>query len=149
MDEGRPPVVILMADDDPDDVMFTREALEETSMNSDFYSVSDGAELLDYLRHEGRYASAPAPRPDLMLLDINMPRMNGLDALNVIKEDPSLKSIPIIVLTTSSADEDVSRTYDLGAASFVQKPVGFNEMVRAMTSINQYWFETVELPLAN
>ena len=84
-----------------------------------------------------------------MLLDINMPRMNGLDALNVIKEDPSLKSIPIIVLTTSSADEDVARTYDLGAASFVQKPAGFKEMIRAMTSINQYWFETVELPVAN
>ena len=146
MDEVRPPIVILMADDDPDDVMFTQEAMEETKLRGAFYSVSDGAELLDYLKRRGQFDEESAPRPDLILLDLNMPRMNGLDALDEIKDDPSLKAIPIIVLTTSIADEDVVRTYDLGASSFIQKPVGFNDMVDAMTRINQYWFGTVELP---
>ena len=146
MNDQTRPVVIVIADDDPDDVMLTREALEESPLLNDFRSVSDGAELLDYLRQEGTFTAASSPRPDLVLLDLNMPKMSGLEALHAIKEDPSLRGIPIIVLTTSNTEEDIVRSYDLGAVSFVQKPVTFQAMVQAATALSTYWFQIVKLP---
>ena len=111
MNDETLPVVIVLADDDPDDVMLAREALEESRLLNDFRSVSDGAELLDYLRQEGAFTAASAPRPDLVLLDLNMPRMGGLEALRAIKEDPSLRGLPIVVLTTSDAEEDIEHIW--------------------------------------
>ena len=146
MNDQTRPVVIVMADDDPDDVMLTREALEESPLLNDFRSVGDGLELLDYLQHEGGFADVPAPRPHLILLDLNMPRMSGLEALAKIKNNPSLKLIPVVVLTTSNTEEDIVRSYDLGAVSFVQKPVTYEEMVQAATALSTYWFEIVKLP---
>ena len=139
--------VIVMADDDLDDIMFTREALKEYQLSNDFRFVSDGAELLDYLKQNRHFANA-APRPQLILLDLNMPRMNGLEALTEIKKDPSLQSIPIVMLSTSGARDDIARSYDLGAASFIQKPGTYQGMVDAMRALVRYWFDIVALPIA-
>lgn len=140
------PITILMADDDEDDCVMTREALEEARLGNDLRFVRDGEELLDYLKRRGRFAGAEAPRPGLILLDLNMPRKDGREALREIKADPELRRIPIVVLTTSKAEEDVFRTYDLGANSFVSKPVTFEGLANLMRSLGQYWFEIVELP---
>jgi CheY-like chemotaxis protein len=140
------PVVLLMADDDPDDVLLTREALEESRIVNDFYSVADGNELLAYLRHEGSFSESSAPRPDLILLDLNMPRKDGRQALIEIKADPLLRMIPVVVLTTSNADEDIDKAYSSGAASYIQKPVTFQGMVKVMQSLGTYWFQIVTLP---
>ena len=142
---GRP-IVILMADDDPDDVLLTREALEESDVFFQFHSVADGAELLAYLRHEDAYSALAPPRPDLVLLDLNMPRVGGITALSAIKQDPALRSLPVVILTTSVADEDIARTYDLGAASYIAKPASLSGMVEMMKSLGKYWFEVVMLP---
>ena len=147
MDEHRAPVVVVMADDDSDDVMFAGEALKKSQLLYDFRSVTDGAHLLDYLNHDGDFADASTPRPHLILLDLNMPRMHGLEVLAEIKKDPSLKAIPVVVLTTSLADEDIVRSYGLGAASFIQKPATFQGMVEAIGTLSKYWFETVALPV--
>ena len=144
---GRP-IVILMADDDPDDVLLTREALEESGICYQFHTVADGAELLAYLRHEDAYSALAPPRPDLILLDLNMPRVGGITALSAIKRDPALRSLPVVVLTTSVADEDIARTYDLGAASYIAKPASLSGMVEMMKSLGKYWFEVVMLPKA-
>lgn len=141
------PVPILLAEDDPDDQAFTREALAESRLANELIVVEDGQELLDYLRREGAYADpADAPRPGLILLDLKMPRKDGLEALEEIKKDPSLRRIPVVVLTTSRADEDISRSYDLGVNSFIQKPVSFDGLVEAIRGLGRYWFEIVELP---
>ena len=142
---GRP-IVILMADDDPDDVLLTREALEESDICYQFHTVADGAELLAYLRHEDAYSALAPPRPDLILLDLNMPRVGGIAALSAIKRDPALRSLPVVVLTTSVADEDIARTYDLGAASYIAKPASLSGMMEMMKSLGKYWFEIVVLP---
>jgi len=145
--EQRRTVPILMAEDDPDDRRFAQEAMEESRLANELYIVEDGRELLDFLRREGDYADpASSPRPGLILLDLQMPRMTGLEALEEIKKDPGLRSIPVVVLTTSSADEDISRSYDLGVASYIRKPVGFDGLVSAVTNLGRYWFELVELP---
>ena len=144
---SREPIVILMADDDPEDVMFTEEALEEARLANRFYSVGDGEELVQYLRREGPYADpADSPRPGLILLDLNMPRKNGFEALKEIKDTPSLRQIPVVVLTTSRAEEDVYRSYDLGVNSFISKPVSFDGLVEAMKVLGKYWFEIVARP---
>lgn len=141
------PVTILMADDDPDDRLLTREALQESHVLNDLRFVVDGVELLEYLRRQGRYSdAASAPRPGLILLDLNMPRMDGREALREIKADPALRRIPVVIMTTSKAEEDVARSYDLGANSFVTKPVSFEGLVAAMTMLANYWIEFVELP---
>ena len=141
------PIVILLADDDPDDCMLAREALEEARLVNELHVVGDGEELLGYLRRENRYAEPnAAPRPGLILLDLNMPRKDGREALREIKTDPALRSIPIVVLTTSRAEEDVFRTYDLGVSSFISKPVTFEALVEVMKVLGRYWFEIVELP---
>jgi CheY-like chemotaxis protein len=136
-----------MADDDPEDCLLAREALEESRLVNQFMTVGDGEELLEYLQHRGRYADPEAaPRPGLILLDLNMPRMDGREALAAIKADSRLRSIPIVVLTTSKAEEDVLRSYDLGANSYITKPVTFDSMVDVAKTLTQYWFSIVELP---
>jgi CheY-like chemotaxis protein len=142
-------VTILMADDDPDDRLLAAEALRESRVGNDLRFVEDGEQLLDYLRRRGRWAHpAEAPRPGLVLLDLNMPRMDGREALAEIKGDPELRRIPVVVLTTSRADADVLRSYDLGANSFITKPVTFGGLVEAMRVLGRYWIEIVELPPA-
>jgi CheY-like chemotaxis protein len=139
---------ILIADDDPDDRMLVRDALAETKFGDLVRFVEDGQELLDYLRRQGKYIDpALSPTPGIVLVDLNMPRMDGRTAIAAIKSDPSLRHIPITVLTTSSADEDIFRSYHLGVSSYITKPVSFDGLVRVMKSLGQYWFETVELPL--
>ncbi len=140
-------VKILLADDDEDDCMLAREALAESRLSSELYVVRDGEELMDYLYHRGRYVSlSSSPRPGLILLDLNMPKKDGREALKEIKNDAELRKIPVIVLTTSKAPEDIYRTYELGANSFIIKPMNFAALVEVMRTIGKYWFEIVELP---
>lgn len=141
------PSIILMADDDADDRVLARDALQESRVINELHFVEDGEELMDYLLHRKRYADpASAPRPSLILLDLNMPRKDGREALQEIKSHPELRRIPVVILTTSKAGEDVYRSYDLGANSFITKPVTFNGLVHLMKSIGCYWIEFVELP---
>ncbi len=147
MSDDARPITILIADDDADDRLMASEALEESRLANDLRFVEDGEELLDYLYHRGRFAAAgESPRPGLILLDLNMPRMDGREALREIKGDPALRSIPVVVLTTSKAEEDIYRTYDLGVNSFITKPVQFDGLVEVMKALGKYWFEIVELP---
>ena len=140
-------ITILLADDDADDRMMASEALEESRLANDLRFVEDGEELMDYLCRRGKYAGpGDAPRPGLILLDLNMPRKDGREALAEIKADTELRSIPIVVLTTSKAEEDIYRTYDLGVNSFITKPVVFESLVEVMKALGRYWFEIVELP---
>lgn len=147
--KGRQTIVrILLADDDEDDCMLAREALAESRLLNELYVVKDGEELMDYLYRRGKYISpSNSPRPGLILLDLNMPKKDGREALKEIKSDPELRQIPVIVLTTSKAEEDIYRTYDLGANSFIIKPMNFSSLVEVMRTIGKYWFEIVELPL--
>ncbi|HXG48612.1 MAG TPA: response regulator [Methylomirabilota bacterium] len=140
------PTVILMAEDDPDDRLLARDALAECQMPNELHFVENGEELVEYLRGRGRYAEAQMPRPGLILLDLNMPRKDGREALREIKEDPALRTIPVVVLTTSQADRDIDRIYELGANSFITKPASFEALVGIMKSLGHYWFETVQLP---
>lgn len=143
------PVVILMADDDDDDRLLAQDALSEAQLENDLRFVENGEELLDYLCRRGRYASpASSPRPGLILLDLNMPRKDGREALREIRSDPELRRIPVVVLTTSKADTDVGAIYDLGANSFITKPFQFEAFVNVMRVLGQYWFKTVELPVS-
>lgn len=140
-------ITILIADDDAEDRMMIREALVESLVANDIREVADGEELLDYLHRRGKYAdAAESPTPGLVLLDLNMPRKDGREALREIKTDPTLRRLPVIVLTTSKAEEDIYRTYDLGVSSFITKPVSFSALVDIMKTIGKYWFEIVELP---
>jgi len=141
------PITILVADDDPDDCMLIEDAFLESRLRNDLRFVKDGIELLDYLRHQGTYENpSSAPRPGLILLDLNMPRMDGREALALIKADPALKQIPIVVLTTSKAEEDILRTYDTGVNSFITKPVTFEGLVDLVRVLTSYWVQIVELP---
>jgi CheY-like chemotaxis protein len=136
-----------MADDDPDDRMLVKDALQETKLPQHLVCVEDGEELLNYLHRQGKYASlSPDQRPGVILLDLNMPRKDGREALREIKDDPHLRQIPIVILTTSNANEDIQRTYDLGANSFIIKPRNFESLVDAIETLVKYWFDTVELP---
>ena len=140
-------ITILMADDDDDDRLMAQDALQESRVINDFYMVCDGVELLEYLRRKGKYADkALSPRPGLMLLDLNMPRMDGRQALSEIKTDPELRCIPIVILTTSKEEEDKLKGYNLGAASYISKPVSFDRLVELMRTLGKYWVEFVELP---
>src|SRR5262245_58414702 len=146
MKQSKAPV-ILFADDDPDDRMLVCDAFEESHLNCDLRCVEDGEELIDYLRRRGKYTSAQAaPRPALVLLDLNMPRKDGREVIREIKADPALRLIPIVVLTTTQAEEDIWRAYDLGVNSFIIKPVGFETLVEVVSTLGKYWFDTVELP---
>jgi CheY-like chemotaxis protein len=141
-------ITILLADDDEDDRVLTAGALKRSRMLNDIRFVVDGEDLVHYLYCQGAYAAGgtPAPRPGLILLDLNMPKMDGREALARIKSDPSLRRIPIVVLTTSRAEEDIVRAYDLGVNSFISKPVTFEELASAMQTLAVYWFDLVELP---
>lgn len=140
-------IVILMADDDADDRMLTRDALEESRVLNDLRFVEDGEELMDYLHRKGKYADAESsPKPGLILLDLNMPKKDGREALKEIKTDPNLRRIPVVIMTTSKAEEDIFRSYDFGASSFITKPVTFDRLVDLMKAIGEYWVEFVELP---
>jgi CheY-like chemotaxis protein len=137
----------LIADDDPEDRMLVEEAFRESHLTGDLRYVEDGGELLDYLRGQGKYSLAQdAPRPGLILLDLNMPRTDGREALRQLKSDPALRRIPVIVFTTSSAQRDIESTYDLGVNSFITKPATFDGLVEIMTTIGKYWFDTVAIP---
>lgn len=140
-------ITIVLADDDEDDRMLAIDALKESRLRNTLFCVQDGEELMDFLQRKGKYTSEKdAPRPGLILLDLNMPKKDGREALKEIKGDPNLKSIPVIVLTTSKAEEDIYRTYNLGVNSFITKPVTFEGLVAVMRAIGKYWFEIVELP---
>ena len=138
------PIVLLMADDDPDDRELAREALTESRVKNELRFVEDGEQLMDYLYRRGEFADAP--RPGLILLDLNMPRKDGREALREIKADKDLRRIPVVILTTSRAEEDMISGYDLGAASYISKPVTFESLVELMKAIDHYWIEFVELP---
>ena len=142
-------ITILLADDDEDDRLMARDALRDARVHNDLRSVVDGVDLMQYLRQEGPYAApGSAPRPGLILLDLNMPRKDGREALAEIKSDPELRRIPVVVLTTSKAEEDLVRTYDLGVNSFITKPVTFLGLVEVMKVFKRYWIEIVDLPPA-
>ena len=140
--------VILMADDDADDRLLAQDALQECGISPDLRFVENGEQLLDYLLRRGDYSQPEqAPRPALILLDLNMPRKDGREALAEIKNDAQLKRIPVVMFTTSRADIDIDRIYDMGANSFISKPVTFEALVKVMKSLGDYWFGIVELPI--
>lgn len=139
---------ILVADDDADDRMLIGDAFEEAHLNNPVDFVEDGIDLLEYLKREGKYADQPkVSLPGIILLDLNMPRMDGRTALAEIRKDPVLRKIPVVVLTTSQSEEDILRTYDLGVNSFITKPVTFDGLVNVVQVLNKYWIEIVALPL--
>lgn len=141
------PIVILMADDDADDRMLTRDALDESRVLNELRFVEDGEALMDYLHRRGQYSDPESsPKPGLILLDLNMPKKDGREALKEIKADPNLRRIPVVIMTTSKAEEDIFRSYDFGASSFITKPVTFDRLVDLMKAIGEYWVEFVELP---
>jgi CheY-like chemotaxis protein len=144
--DGTRSIVVLMAEDDEEDRMMVRDAMAEAAAGVDLRYVENGEELLDYLRNHGRWAGVDAPTPGLVLLDLNMPRKDGREALREMKADPALRALPVIILTTSREEDEVARGYNLGANSFVQKPVTFDGLVTLMRTIGLYWFDTVQLP---
>ncbi len=140
-------ITILYADDDAEDRMLVKDAWAENRLANELHFVEDGEELMDYLRRRGNYTHlADQPLPGMILLDLNMPRKDGREALQEIKADPRLRSIPVVVLTTSKAEEDILRAYDLGVNSFILKPVTFQSLVDLTLTLSKYWFEVVELP---
>jgi CheY-like chemotaxis protein len=147
-DKHKIPITILICDDDEDDRLLTQQALEDARVSNRVCFVNDGEQLLDYLFQRGQYGgeTGKAPRPGLILLDLNMPKLDGREALKTIKEDESLRDIPVVVLSTSRLDEDIARSYQLGVNSFITKPVTFSGLVEAMNVLGRYWLEIVELP---
>ncbi|MBM3889022.1 MAG: response regulator [Verrucomicrobia bacterium] len=143
MEMGRP-IEILLAEDNPGDVRLTQEALRDAKVRNNLTAVADGVETMAYLRREGRYAEAP--RPDLILLDLNMPRMDGRQALAQIKADANLRRIPVVILTTSQAEEDIMRAYDLNANCYITKPVDLQQFLKVVRSIEEFWLMIVKLP---
>jgi len=147
MEREGTPITILVADDDADDRMLIEDAFDESRLQNPLHFVEDGEQLLQYLRREGDYEKLRSePYPGVILLDLNMPKMCGRTALGLIKEDPELRRIPIIILTTSKAEEDILRTYGLGVSSFITKPVTFDRLVDVVKTIGAYWIEIVALP---
>ena len=142
--EGERPIEVLLVEDDPGDVMMTREAFQDYKLHNELHVVSDGAEAMAFLRQEGEYAGRP--RPDLVLLDLNLPRMDGRQVLEAIKSDPELASIPVVVLTTSEAEDDVLRSYSLHANAYVTKPVDFERFIQVVRQIDDFFVTVVRLP---
>lgn len=148
MTKDKSAIVILMADDDDDDFLLTQKALKQSKLLNKLCRVKDGEELLEYLHQTGRYQDVEdCGRPGVILLDLNMPRKDGREALKEIKADPNLRDIPIVIFTTSKAEEDVYKSYKLGVNSFITKPVTFDSLIQVMTALGRYWFEIVELPV--
>jgi two-component system response regulator len=140
-------VTILMADDDADDRKMTQEAFAESCLGNDLRFVEDGEELLDYLYRRGKYADpASSPRPSILLLDLNMPKKDGREALQELKADPQFRALRVIILTTSKAEEDILQSYDLSATSYITKPVTFEGLLEVIRAMGRYWLEIVELP---
>ena len=148
LDRHKIPITILICDDDEDDRLLTQQALEDAHISNALRFVEDGEQCIEYLYQRGQYAGelGLAPRPGLILLDLNMPKMDGRDVLKAIKNDAILKDIPVVILSTSSLDEDIVRSYQLGVNSFITKPVTFSGLVEAMNVLGRYWLEIVELP---
>jgi CheY-like chemotaxis protein len=142
--DGRSPIEVLLVEDDPGDVLMTREAFDEHKLRNRLNVVSDGAAALAYLRREGEYADAVPP--DLILLDLNLPRRDGREVLAEIKEDEQLCRIPVVVLTTSQADEDILRSYQLHANAYVTKPVDFDQFISVVRQIDEFFVSVVKLP---
>ena len=138
------PIEILLVEDNPGDVRLTRESLRDAKVYNNMIVVGDGLEAMACLQHEGQYANAT--RPDLILLDLNLPRMNGFEVLDAIKEDPDLKRIPVVVLTTSQAEQDIIRSYNLYANAYVTKPVDLEQFINVIKCIEDFWLEVVKLP---
>jgi len=150
MTEQRGSITILVADDDPDDRMLMRDALEENRLANPLQFVKDGEELMDYLHRRGQYIDPNrSPLPGLILLDLNMPRKDGREALKEIDADPDLRRIPVVVLTTSAAEEDIERSYELGANSYITKPVTFSALVEMTRALGRYWIDIVALPVTS
>jgi CheY-like chemotaxis protein len=150
MSPQNPICSILLAEDDADDRLLAKKALEENRVANPLVTVNDGAELLDYLKGQGKYKDQPwRPAPCFILLDLNMPKIDGREALKIIKSDEKLKAIPVVVMTTSKAEEDIMKSYDTGANSYITKPVTFEGLVAVIRSLKSYWLEIVELPTAN
>ena len=140
-------VSVLMADDDQDDCLLVKNAFAASLIINSLYFVEDGEELMNYLYHRGKYSDTAAfPMPGLILLDLNMPRKDGREALREIKANQYLRRIPVIILTTSEREEEIFRSYEMGANSFITKPVTFQGLVEVMKTLSRYWFEIVELP---
>ena len=141
------PIIILYADDDPEDRMLAQDAWNESHLANELHFVEDGEDLMDYLHRRGKFeALKDAPLPGMILLDLNMPRKDGREALAEIKSDPRLRMIPIVILTTSKAEQDILKAYNLGVNSFIVKPVSFQGLVDMALTFSRYWFEIVELP---
>ena len=144
----RNPITIVYADDDKDDQLLVKDALAEARLANTMHFVDDGEQLMDYLYNRGEYSDVEEnPRPGLILLDLNMPKKDGREALREIKADPDFRSIPVVVLTTSKVEEDIYKTYDLGVNSFIAKPVTFGALVDIVKTLAIYWFEIVKLPM--
>ena len=141
------PVTLLMADDDPDDRLLMKQALAENGLPNLIEFVEDGVDLMDYLHQRGKYTHGKTTKPGLILLDLNMPKMDGREALRLIKANPEFRRIPVVILTTSQAEEDIFQTYDLGVNSFICKPVSFKDLVEVTREIGNYWLSTVALPI--
>jgi len=146
-DKGAPPVEILLVEDNPGDVRLTREALKEGKVYNNLHWAKDGVEALEFLKRQGRHADAP--RPDIILLDLNLPKKDGREVLAVIKTDDELKHIPVVVLTTSQAEEDVLKSYALHANCYVTKPVDLDKFIQVVHSIDRFWLTVVTLPPAD
>ena len=142
--DGLTAIEILLVEDDPGDVLMTREALEQSKLVHDIQVVDNGEQALEFLRREGTYRDAR--RPDLILLDLNLPRLSGSEVLGVIKDDPDLRTIPVVVLTTSDAEEDVLRSYQLHANAYVTKPVDFDSFVKVVRQVDDFFLSVVRLP---
>ena len=139
--------IILIAEDDEDDRMFTKEAFDESLIHHEIRFVNDGVELLDYLKRRNKYTnSATSPRPSIILLDLNMPKVDGREALREIKSDLKLRTIPVVVLTTSKSEQDILKTYDLGVNCFITKPLSFMDFLEVTRTLGHYWFDIVKLP---
>ena len=144
----RKPITILMAEDDPDDRLMTSEAFRECRLGNPLQFAVDGQELMDYLHRRGRFSDQAAyPMPGLILLDLNMPRKDGREALREIKTDSRLRDIPVVILTTSRAEEDIAQSYCDGVNSFITKPVSFNALIEVVQTLGKYWLEIVDLPV--
>ncbi len=143
-EERLKPIEILLVEDNPGDVRLTQEAFKEGKIKNNLYITKDGVEAIEFLRHEGEYSDSP--RPDLILLDLNMPRKSGKEVLEEVKADDDLKRIPVVILTTSEAEQDILRSYDLHANCFITKPVDMNQFIEVVKYIENFWFTVVRLP---
>ena len=144
MTDVEKPVEVLLAEDNPGDVMLTKKALEQGKIANNLHVVTDGVEALQFLRQDGEYADEP--RPDLVLLDLNMPRKDGQDVLEELQEDPDLRRIPVVVLTSSESEEDIAKSYELNANAYLTKPVDFDGFIEIVNRMENFWFKVVKLP---